>query len=274
MSRSVEDSTSREIYNITPARSLNTKNSASTTMERTRRGSVLIQESAPGAPALAVTRNSSSDIENPFQPRRTSTFDSSNNFPLRPPATPQGTESHVYPYTTRTGTNEVSLYQTVTDYSQWDDQQQHDETKDAAPVPNRLNDHVPRAKPPVDYQDMLWTQIDILDDVRRMAQQTSTDGSFFSAEHARAVAELRGSQTALLNDLKSCEKVLDSTDDHKVIWDSKDIESVRERLYNREYFDKVRTGLENVKRSLGEVTESMKKIEDRDVDSDLPTPDL
>ncbi|CDR42604.1 CYFA0S10e00166g1_1 [Cyberlindnera fabianii] len=242
----------------------------------------------PQVPKLAITRNSTGTTESnsngpyvastqSFPPRRVdnienTTNDNGNNSLLRPPNTPLGMTSgnngdgFPFPYSTRTETNGgVSLYPTTTGYSQWEDTTNDATRETGVPTtpPDRLNDKVPRARPAVDYQDMLWTQIDILDDVRRMADQTSTDGSFFSAEHARALNELRDTQYALLNDLKACEKVLDSSDDHKVIWDSTDIESVRDRLYNREYFDGVKTGLEKVKTRLEDVGESMRKIDDR-----------
>lgn len=129
-------------------------------------------------------------------------------------------------------------------------------------VPNRLNDKVPSARPNVDYQDKLWTQIDVLDDVRRMGEQTTMDNnSFFNAEHSKAIDELRVAQVQLLSTIKESEKLVDTNFDHKQIWDSTDIEGVREMLYNKEYFDSIANSIDKVKDRLDSVGHSMKKID-------------
>lgn len=130
-------------------------------------------------------------------------------------------------------------------------------------VPNRLNDKIPSSRPNVDYQDKLWTQIDVLDDVKRMSEQVSMDNdSFFNAEHSKAINELRLSQVELLTTIKNSEKLVDQNFDHSEIWDSKDIEDVRDKLYNKEYFDSIASSVDKVRDRLDNVGKSMKKIDE------------
>lgn len=130
-------------------------------------------------------------------------------------------------------------------------------------VPNRLNDKIPSSRPNVDYQDKLWTQIDVLDDVKRMSEQVKMDNnSFFNAEHSKAINELRLAQVELLSTIKNSERLVDANFDHKQIWDSTDIEDIRDKLYNKEYFDSIATGVDKVKDRLDDVGQSMKKIDE------------
>lgn len=130
-------------------------------------------------------------------------------------------------------------------------------------VPNRLNDKIPSSRPNADYQDKLWTQIDVLDDVKRMSEQVSMDNdSFFNAEHSKAINELRLSQVELLTTIKNSEKLVDQNFDHSEIWDSKDIEDVRDKLYNKEYFDSIASSVDKVRDRLDNVGKSMKKIDE------------
>lgn len=130
-------------------------------------------------------------------------------------------------------------------------------------VPDRLNDKIPSSRPNVDYQDKLWTQIDVLDDVKRMSEQTTVDNnSFFNVEHSKAINELRLAQVELLSTIKNSEKLVDSNFDHTEIWDSKNIEGIRDKLYNKEYFDSIANSVDKVKDRLDNVGQSMKKIDE------------
>jgi hypothetical protein len=123
-----------------------------------------------------------------------------------------------------------------------------------------LVDRMPKARHTVDYQDMLWTQIDILDDVRQMSESTREKGSFFSKEHKEAVEQLKASQSQLLEQLKLSGKAMDN-DTHRVLWESENIDEVRNRLYDREYFKKVSSSLDGVREGLERVGETMRRFE-------------
>ncbi|ODV74832.1 uncharacterized protein CYBJADRAFT_63147 [Cyberlindnera jadinii NRRL Y-1542] len=129
--------------------------------------------------------------------------------------------------------------------------------------PNRLVDKVPRARHTVDYQDMLWTQIDILDDVRKMSTETREQGGFFSREHSVAMSSLRDSQSALLKELKLSDAAMDKSDVHRSLWDSESLDEVKGKLYNREQFDKVRESLGGVKLGLEGVSGTMRRFDRR-----------
>lgn len=62
----------------------------------------------------------------------------------------------------------------------------------------RTIDELPLARTSVSSADKLWTQIDVLDDVRRMAAEVKRDGSFFTSEFDRQVDELKQRQQKLL----------------------------------------------------------------------------
>ncbi|SCU88051.1 LAFA_0E10418g1_1 [Lachancea sp. 'fantastica'] len=58
------------------------------------------------------------------------------------------------------------------------------------------------ATPNVDYQDRLWTQIDVLDDVRRMAREKDTSDGF-PAGFEPQLKQLREAHVKLLNTMKT-----------------------------------------------------------------------
>ncbi|KAI3405224.2 hypothetical protein KGF56_001968 [Candida oxycetoniae] len=59
-------------------------------------------------------------------------------------------------------------------------------------------DKIPSAKPSVTYQDRLWTQIDVLDDVKKMAQEVRSRGSFFDDKFRKEMSKLKQSQEKLI----------------------------------------------------------------------------
>ncbi|CCH44705.1 hypothetical protein BN7_4273 [Wickerhamomyces ciferrii] len=134
-------------------------------------------------------------------------------------------------------------------------------------TPDRLNDKVPSARPNVDYQDRLWTQIDVLDDVKKMSEQTSIDNdSFFNAKHGKALDELRLAQIELLSTIRNSEKLIDLNIDHQDIWNSQNIDGIRDKMYNKKYFDTISTSVDKVNNSLDSVGKSMKTLDEMSKD--------
>ncbi|EMG48743.1 hypothetical protein SBY92_004056 [Candida maltosa Xu316] len=64
-------------------------------------------------------------------------------------------------------------------------------------------DKIPPAKPSVTYSDKLWTQIDVLDDVKSMANEVRTKGSFFNDKFNQELEKLKASQEKLLNTMST-----------------------------------------------------------------------
>lgn len=126
----------------------------------------------------------------------------------------------------------------------------------------KLSDKVPSVKPNVDYQDKLWTQIDVLDDVKKMGEQVAEDGSFFTEEHNNSLRQLRHAQLELLRTIEASDKVVDANVDHRVVWDCDDLESVRERLYNSEYLGELSKNISVVKDRLDQLDTLMKSVDD------------
>lgn len=62
----------------------------------------------------------------------------------------------------------------------------------------RLTDNVPTARPSVHYADKLWTQIDVLDDVKNMSNQVKLRESFFNDDFNEELNRLKASQNKLL----------------------------------------------------------------------------
>lgn len=62
----------------------------------------------------------------------------------------------------------------------------------------RTIDKLLTAKPNVTYADKLWTQIDVLDDVKRMSDEVKEKGSFFNEEFNQKLNNLKDLQNKLL----------------------------------------------------------------------------
>ncbi|KAK6459021.1 uncharacterized protein RJT20DRAFT_132174 [Scheffersomyces xylosifermentans] len=67
----------------------------------------------------------------------------------------------------------------------------------------RTIDKIPSTRPSVSYSDKLWTQIDVLDDVKKMANQVRQKGSFFNEKFNEELAKLKESQNKLLDTMSS-----------------------------------------------------------------------
>lgn len=61
----------------------------------------------------------------------------------------------------------------------------------------RTADQLSMARASVAMLDKLWTQIDVLDDVRAMADEVKERGSFFTGEFSERVRDVRGAQLRL-----------------------------------------------------------------------------
>ncbi|CAR23590.1 DUF5315 domain-containing protein [Lachancea thermotolerans CBS 6340] len=81
----------------------------------------------------------------------------------------------------------------------------HTEPEDSSIPPIRTlprQTHQIEAHPNVDYQDKLWTQIDVLDDVRRMAREQDTYEGFPPAFESQ-LQKLRGAHVTLLQAMRN-----------------------------------------------------------------------
>ncbi|CAH2350334.1 hypothetical protein CLIB1423_01S07756 [[Candida] railenensis] len=62
----------------------------------------------------------------------------------------------------------------------------------------RSTDRISSTKPSITHADKLWTQIDVLDDVKTMSNQVKLRGSFFNEAFNAELASLKESQNKLL----------------------------------------------------------------------------
>ncbi|ODV80002.1 uncharacterized protein CANTADRAFT_49404 [Suhomyces tanzawaensis NRRL Y-17324] len=65
----------------------------------------------------------------------------------------------------------------------------------------RTVDKIPSARPSVSYLDKLWTQIDVLDDVKTMSGEVRSKGSFFNDKFDAELKRLKQLQNRLLETL-------------------------------------------------------------------------
>ncbi|CDK27807.1 unnamed protein product [Kuraishia capsulata CBS 1993] len=97
---------------------------------------------------------------------------------------------------------------------------------------HKSSDKIPSIKAQVDYQDKLWTPIDILDDVHKLSQKVHVNGSFFDAKHAQSLEELKKSQMKLLCAMAEAEKMM-SVNDYYKIWKPQTLGSSEENPNSR-----------------------------------------
>ncbi|RCK59458.1 hypothetical protein Cantr_07454 [Candida viswanathii] len=103
---------------------------------------------------------------------------------LRPPNTRSGSSAHYR--LSRTNTNV-----TADNYS----------TQDSQSI--ATIDKIPATKPTVTYLDKLWTQIDVLDDVKNMANEVRAKGSFFNDKFNMELDKLKALQEKLLSTMST-----------------------------------------------------------------------
>lgn len=147
----------------------------------------------------------------------------------------------------------------------------------------RAIDGIPSAKPNVTYSDKLWTQIDVLDDVREMSNEIKQRGSFFSDEFRTELNNLKTSQQKLLdtmykqhyNNMKMNEQQqmiykMDKTklnpeellQEKQGLTDDFFNEKVnRDSLYKKQNFDEMHEYIAEIKSDLNQVGDSMKNFD-------------
>lgn len=64
-------------------------------------------------------------------------------------------------------------------------------------------DQIPTARASVAMLDKLWTQIDVLDDVKAMAETVGKHGSFFTDEFTQSLRSMKESQEKLLDKVEA-----------------------------------------------------------------------
>lgn len=64
-------------------------------------------------------------------------------------------------------------------------------------------DNLPTARSSMSYLDKLWTQIDVLDDVRNMSEQVKQKGSFFNEKFNEELAKLKSLQDKLMQAMEA-----------------------------------------------------------------------
>lgn len=97
----------------------------------------------------------------------------------------------------------------------------------------------PSATPLVTHQDKLWTQIDVLDDVRELLDQLQSGGSFpASAAVNQQLERLAAAQKALLADMEThVERILADgvveADEAgwSSVWETEDLDETKKRLF-------------------------------------------
>lgn len=157
-------------------------------------------------------------------------------------------------------------------------------------------DRLPTAKPSVTYLDKLWTQIDVLDDVKNMSNQVRLKGTFFndkfneeleklkslqnklfevmSNQHFKSysdkdyqkqlyklnVATPNASTPQLLNQIS--EKERNPQNERLTEFFANDVEDLKHLLYKKQNFDEISQYVEDVRVNLDNVGQSMKKFDE------------
>lgn len=145
----------------------------------------------------------------------------------------------------------------------------------------RTIDVIPSAKPNVTYADKLWTQIDVLDDVRNMANEVKQKGSFFSDDFNNKLDNLKLSQQKLLDtmykqhytnmklheqsvykvDKNLGDNLTDKEEKQKLLDEFFNEKIVRESMYKKQNFDEMHDFIDEIKQDLVEVGDSMNEFD-------------
>ncbi|KAM9928731.1 hypothetical protein OXX80_007715 [Metschnikowia pulcherrima] len=150
-------------------------------------------------------------------------------------------------------------------------------------------DQISTARASVAISDKLWTQIDVLDDVKAMAEEVDRTGGFFNEEFSNSLDQLKHSQSRLLDVISRHQAQSDTAREQrreqarehsKVVGVDEDgISSYQEQTRKRmsEFFAGPAEPLENaqsrdfdelneyvseVRRGLGEVSEKMTQFDE------------
>ncbi|OBA20902.1 hypothetical protein METBIDRAFT_41139 [Metschnikowia bicuspidata var. bicuspidata NRRL YB-4993] len=150
-------------------------------------------------------------------------------------------------------------------------------------------DRLPIARASVAALDKLWTQIDVLDDVKAMAEEVDRTGGFFTDDFSISLAQLKSSQSRLLEVISRHQALSDRAREQRrqlakehselVSVDEEDILQQQERTRKRmsdffsataaplvetaqsRDFDELNEYALEVRDSLGEVSEKMRDFD-------------
>ncbi|KAK9476185.1 hypothetical protein V1514DRAFT_337686 [Lipomyces japonicus] len=125
---------------------------------------------------------------------------------------------------------------------------------------------LPKARPAVDARDAIWAELDIMDDIERVADQVAQEGNFFGDGHVVALKELQTSQLELSARMETGEDVIDLMADQAKLWEMYDSEIGIENLgmskaFNESHFERVQHMVDSVMTHLDKVVVSMKVLE-------------
>lgn len=139
----------------------------------------------------------------------------------------------------------------------------------------RTLDYIPSAKPSVSYLDKLWTQIDVLDDVRKMASDVREKGSFFNEKFNTELEAMKTVQDRLIDIMASQDFDLNLQQErYKVEPDTTDKldsslfsffdnegQDRQHILYKKENFDEMNNYVHDIKVQLQRVGEAMEDFD-------------
>ncbi|RLV86215.1 hypothetical protein JA9_004514 [Meyerozyma sp. JA9] len=135
----------------------------------------------------------------------------------------------------------------------------------------RTLDYIPSAKPSVSYSDKLWTQIDVLDDVRKMASDVREKGSFFNEKFNSELEAMKTSQDRLIDIMASQDfdsnlqqeryrvepDTTDKLDSSLFSFFDNEGQDRQHILYKKENFDEMHNYVHDIKVQLQRVGEAM-----------------
>jgi hypothetical protein len=135
----------------------------------------------------------------------------------------------------------------------------------------RTLDYIPSAKPSVSYLDKLWTQIDVLDDVRKMASDVREKGSFFNEKFNSELEAMKTLQDRLIDIMASQDFDLnlqqeryrvepdttDKLDSSLFSFFDNEGQDRQHILYKKENFDEMHNYVHDIKVQLQRVGEAM-----------------
>lgn len=132
-----------------------------------------------------------------------------------------------------------------------------------------IHDHnakIETVKQSANSHDLLWSEVDILDNLTEMAHQVKRDKSFFGPPHAKALHELHQAQVDLALATITAEKN-HSQAKYKELWEANDVENLRSNIFDQEYFDILSKHMNTVITKLDKVASSMKTVDEQNRDN-------
>lgn len=162
------------------------------------------------------------------------------------------------------GTNKSPWHDLTHTQSEWTEFPQNEEREGEEIAIHKPIDRIPSMRPTIDNQDKLWTQIDVLDDVRQMEKDISQRGSFFDSDHTNCIEKLKNSQLKLLSQMRTLEQTMDD-EDYQGVWHhesgDENEEGKKSDLLNGEHFQQVGDCIKALKDDLEEVKNNVKRAD-------------